>query len=157
MADMLVKLYDLPESGPSQARVASVGVNIRRARAFERHQVVSWVEARFPPGWGSECRVAFSRVPVSCFVATRSGELLGFACHGTTARGFFGPTGVDEDARGQGIGKALLMVCMDALRADGHAYAIIGGVGPRAFYEKAVGAVEIPGSTPGIYGDRIKG
>jgi hypothetical protein len=30
-------------------------------------------------------------------------------------------------------------------------YAIIGGVGPAEFYAKAVGAVPIEGSTPGIY------
>ena len=39
--------------------------------------------------------------------------------------------------------------------ADGFAYAIIGGVGPAAFYAKAVGAVDIAGSTPGIYGGML--
>ena len=39
------------------------------------------------------------------------------------------------------------------LRAEGYAYAIIGGVGPVAFYEKCVGARAIPDSTPGIYRD----
>lgn len=38
-------------------------------------------------------------------------------------------------------------------RAEGYAYAIIGGVGPVAFYEKCVGARVIPDSTPGIYRD----
>jgi len=33
----------------------------------------------------------------------------------------------------------------------GYAYAIIGGVGPASFYEKAVGAKLIEGSDPGIY------
>lgn len=34
---------------------------------------------------------------------------------------------------------------------QGYAYAIIGGVGPAEFYAKAVGAVLIEGSSPGIY------
>ena len=156
MADMIVKLYELSRGAAAQACERCAGVSIRRAGAFERHQVVAWVEARFPPGWGSECRVAFSRQPISCFVAVKEGRLLGFACYNTTARGFFGPTGVDEAARGAGVGTALLMESLEALMADGHAYAIIGGVGPRQFYERAVGAVEIPGSTPGLYRDRIK-
>ena len=33
----------------------------------------------------------------------------------------------------------------------GYAYAVIGGAGPTGFYEKAVGAIPIPHSTPGIY------
>jgi hypothetical protein len=33
----------------------------------------------------------------------------------------------------------------------GYAYAIIGGVGPAAFYEKVCGAFVIPGSERGIY------
>jgi len=33
----------------------------------------------------------------------------------------------------------------------GFGYAIIGGVGPAAYYSKAVGAVPIEGSEPGVY------
>jgi hypothetical protein len=60
---------------------------------------------------------------------------------------------VSETARGTGIGKALLFKSMFALRECGYVYGVIGGVGPREFYEKACGAVEIPGSNPGIYRD----
>ena len=77
--------------------------------------------------------------------------MLGFGCYDTTAKGFFGPTGVDEAARGKGIGAALLLVCLHALYADGYAYGIIGGAGPVEFYEKIVGAMVIPGSDPGVY------
>ena len=34
---------------------------------------------------------------------------------------------------------------------QGYGYAIIGGAGPIGFYEKSVGAIAIPGSSPGIY------
>jgi predicted N-acetyltransferase YhbS len=88
---------------------------------------------------------------VSCFIATRDREILAFACYDTTAKGYFGPTGVAEAARGSGIGKALLFRSLHALRESGYAYAIIGGVGPKEFYAKACGAIEIPGSDPGIY------
>jgi predicted N-acetyltransferase YhbS len=58
---------------------------------------------------------------------------------------------VEETLRGKGIGKALLLECLIAMKAQGYAYGIIGGVGPARFYEKAVGAVLIEGSNPGIY------
>jgi predicted N-acetyltransferase YhbS len=54
-----------------------------------------------------------------------------------------------------GLGKALLFKSLEALRDLGYAYAIIGGVGPKEFYAKACGAIEIPGSDPGIYTDLL--
>lgn len=86
-----------------------------------------------------------------CHIATVDGELRAFACWDATARGFFGPEGVAETSRGMGVGGALLLQCLHAMRAHGYAYAVIGGVGPKAFYEKIVPVMEIPGSSPGIY------
>ena len=155
MIDMLVRLYDLPDSGELQQRVEAGGVALRRPRAFERDAVVAFVAEHFSPKWVSEVKVAVDRQPAACFIATRESKIIGFACYDTTARGFFGPTGVSEDARGLGVGKALLFLALEALREMGHAYAIIGGVGPREFYEKACGAFEIPGSDPGFYTDLL--
>jgi hypothetical protein len=45
----------------------------------------------------------------------------------------------------------LTLAALAAMRASGYAYAIIGGVGPSAFYAKVAGATPIEGSTPGIY------
>ena len=58
-------------------------------------------------------------------------------------RGFFGPTGVDPAYRGKGIGKALLLKCLEAMRNEGYGYAVIGGAGPVNFYEKCCGATVI--------------
>lgn len=155
MIDMLVRLYDLPESAVLYQAVAAEGVTLRRARAFEKHTVAAFVRENFSEKWVSEVEVALTRQPVACFIATRDKQILGFACYDTTLRGFFGPTGVLESARGLGLGKALLFKSLEALRELGHAYAIIGGVGPRDFYAKACGAIEIPGSDPGTYTDLL--
>ena len=152
MIDMLVRLYDLPDTAPLYQDIAANGVTLRRARAFEKHTVAAFART-FSEKWASETEVALTRQPVACFIATKDKRILGFACYDTTMRGFFGPTGVAEDARGMGLGKALLFKALEGLRETGHAYAIIGGVGPREFYAKACGAIEIPGSDPGIYGD----
>lgn len=155
MIDMLVRLYDLPDSATLYQDVASQGVTLRRARAFEKHTVAAFAQANFSPKWVSEVEVALSRQPVACFIATKNKEIIGFACYDTTSRGFFGPTGVSEAARGSGIGKALLLKSLEALRELGYAYAIIGGVGPKEFYAKVCGAIEIPGSDPGTYIDLL--
>ena len=79
------------------------------------------------------------------------GRIVGFAVYECSRRGYFGPTGVREDLRGRGLGAALLFRCLEAMREMGYAYAVIGGVGPQAFYEKVCGAFVIPGSETGVY------
>jgi len=155
MIDMLVRLYDLPDSAALYQAVAEKGVTLRRARAFEKHTVAAFAKEHFSPKWVSEVEVALSRQPITCFIATRDKQILGFACYDTTMRGFFGPTGVAEIARGLGLGKALLFKALEGIRDLGHAYAIIGGVGPKEFYAKNCGAIEIPGSDPGTYTDLL--
>lgn len=151
MADLLVKLYDLPAGEALPGNVV-----VRAAMAYEKHLVVAWVEENFGAGWASECDVAFARAPISCLLATKEGKILGFACYDATCRAFFGPLGVAEGARRRGVGRALLFAGLRAMAAAGYAYAVVGGVDSPNFYVKAAGAVEIPGSTPGIYRDRLR-
>lgn len=156
MPDMLVKLYDLPDKEPLIKALKEKGIIIRTAMPYEKHHVTEWVRNSFSRNWESECDVSFTNHPVSCFIATEAGQIIGFACYDSTCKNFFGPTGVAVDKRGRGIGKALLLSCLSAMRAKGYAYAIIGGVGPTDFYSKTVGAVIIEDSSPGIYQDRLK-
>ena len=152
MPDMLVKLYDLPPL----SSVTTVGISIRPALAPEKRLVVNWVGRHFGNGWASETEVTFARTPVSCFIAVEDQEIRGFACYDAIKPNFFGPTGVDEQLRGQGIGKALLLATLHAQAAQGYGYSIIGGVGPAEFYRKAVGAILIEGSDPGVYGGLLR-
>jgi GNAT superfamily N-acetyltransferase len=154
MHDMLVRLYALPDSRDALAACAAQGITIRRALMPEKRAVTEWVRAQFPSAL-AEAEAAFARPPVKCFIALRARRLAGFACHDVTCPNFFGPEGVAADERGRGIGRALLLATLHAQRADGFAYAIIGGVGPAAFYAKVAGAVDIADSTPGIYGGML--
>ncbi|MCK5852051.1 GNAT family N-acetyltransferase [bacterium] len=155
MSDMLVKLYDLPEVESLIKMLGNKGIVIRGAMPYEKHDVVEWVKKTFGAGWASECDVAFSNHPVSCFIATESGEIIGFACYDSTCKNFFGPTGVNKIKRGLGVGKTLFLACLHKMAANGYAYAIIGGVGPTDFYTKAAGATAIDASSPGIYRDLL--
>jgi hypothetical protein len=139
----------------SSACVCSAQWSARRW-PYEKPKVIAWVRDAFGDGWAAECEVAFGNRPISCFIATDDGQLVGFACYDSTCRDYFGPVGVGADARGRGIGNALLLCCLHAMASLGYAYAIIGGVGDTGFYRKAVGAIEIEGSSPGIYRDRLK-
>ena len=149
--DMLVKLYDLPDSKNLRDKLTQAGVSLRRALAPEKHKVTAWVKENFSDYWASEVDVAFSREPVSCFIAVKDGGIIGFACHDVTCRNFFGPTGVDPKVQKGGVGTGLLLACLEDMKHAGYGYAIIGGVGPADYYAKAVGAVAIEGSDVGIY------
>jgi len=145
VADLLVKLYDLP------ARQVVEGIDVRRALPPEKDLIGTWVRETFGRPWASECEIAFAHQPVGCHIAVRGGSVLGFACWDATARGFFGPIGTIESERGNGIGSALLIDCLHAMAAHGYGYAVIGGIGPKTFYDRVVPTIEIPGSSPGIY------
>jgi predicted N-acetyltransferase YhbS len=152
MPDMLVNLLKLP----SLDRLNDDGINIRRAQPFEITSVRKFIEQNFSVAWADEISVGFANKPVTVVVATRDGRVIGFAGYECTRRAFFGPTGVAESERGQGIGSALLIASLWGLRELGYVYGIIGGAGPADFYEKTVGAIVIPDSEPGIYADLLK-
>jgi len=168
MADLLVRLYDLPPSAPAVGELAARGVVVRRAAASERGTVAAFARAHGAEGWANECEAAFARLPIGCFVATerdvpaapaphangytRPPEvLIGFACIEATARGYFGPELVHPDRRGQGVGRALLLAALEGMRHAGYGYAIMGWASSVDFYRQAVGATVIEGSEPGIY------
>ena len=160
MPDMLVNLLRLRPLEPLLDALRQHGVTIRRAQPFERSLIHAFVQRHFALTWADEIAVAYAHQPVSLFVATRSSPggsiLLGFAAHDCTRRNFFGPMGVLDAERNTGIGKALLVAALHAMRERGYVYAIIGGVGPPEFYAKTVGATLIPDSTPGIYTDKLE-
>jgi len=156
MPDLLVNLLTLAplESALDEKELSELV--IRRAQPFELTQVRLFVEQNFSISWGDEISVGFANKPVSVYIAIREKEIIGFAAYECTRRAFFGPTGVSEAARCRGIGKALLLACLHGLRELGYVYGIIGHAGPVEFYQKAVGAIVIPDSDPGIYTNLLK-
>jgi predicted N-acetyltransferase YhbS len=156
MPDMLVHLLKLPPLEPALSEMRQTGIIIRRAQPHEISRVRDFVLAHFEAGWADEISVGYTNKPVSVYIAIRDGRVSGFGAYECTRRGFFGPTGVEERERGRGVGRALLLACLWGLRELGYAYGIIGGAGPIDFYERAVGAIVIPDSVPGIYADPIK-
>jgi len=148
---MLVRLYDLPSPQEYYRRAEEAGVTVRRADPWDRLRLRTFVEKEFGPLWALETDVAFSHQPITAFVAVSGGAIVGFAAYECTRRNYFGPTGVRPHLRGKGVGAALLFRCLEAMREMGYAYAVIGGVGPAAYYEKVCGAFLIPGSETGIY------
>ena len=153
MPDLLVKLYELPEF------ITVDGVTIRPGRSFERTKLRAFIETHFTPSWADEADSGMTALPATTFLATvKDGDrskIVGFASYDCTCRGYFGPTGVDPAHRGKGVGKALLLHTLHAMRHAGYAYAVIGSAGPVEFYQSFCGATVIDGSEPGFYTDLL--
>lgn len=156
--DMLIRLYATPpgcRGHESSLENPSASV-VRKPIGPEHSVVVDWITRQFGQGWASEAQVALGNRPVTLWLAAKENELLGFACYDATARGFVGPIGVAAEARGLGLGAALLRACLHDMRLAGYGYAIAGAVGAPGFFERIAGAVEIPDSAPGLYGSQLR-
>ncbi len=155
VADMLVNLLKLPDEKNLLEKLTFEGIMIRRVQPYELSLLRKFVKINFNELWADEVVSAFGHQPITCFIATYNKRIVGFGAYECSCRNYFGPTGVQPDFRGKGIGNALLLKCLHAMREMGYAYCIIGGVGPVEFYQKCVGASLIPDSTPGIYIDML--
>ena len=141
--DMLVNLTGIEENN------APEGVRIKRAFPGDMDKILDFVCENFGQGWKGETMYALMQQPPTCYIATKDGKVVGFACYDASAKDFFGPIGVSREMRGKGIGEALLRRVLVAMREEGYVYAIIGWVGDAAeFYEKTVGAKYIEGGEP---------
>lgn len=151
--DMLISLAARSSTEAKGSKV----VYIRRPLAPEHDLVTAWVARHFTPGWASETRTALSHQPCGVFIAVESDTIVGFCCIDAIARGFVGPIGVAPGVRQQGVGAALLRAALADMKAQGYAYAVAGAVGAPEFFRRVAGAVEIPGSSPGLYAGLLKG
>lgn len=148
--DMIVGLQHLPGYELEKT------IKLKRAFICDRDTILDFIEENFSKGWVHEAERAI--LQNTCFIAVENGQVIGFACYDATAKGFFGPIGVDSSARGRNVGTALLIRTLTAMREDGYAYGIIGWVdGASGFYRKTVGAEYIPGGTPenSVYSNMI--
>lgn len=141
--DMVVGLYNLPTAE------ADTSIKIKRAFVGDKEAILAFVQENFQKSWVYEVEHSLMQEVSKCFIATENGKVVGFACYDASAKGFFGPIGVDPKQRKKDIGKALLIRTLNAMREYGYGYAIIGWVSEaEGFYRRTVGAEYIKGGNP---------
>jgi predicted N-acetyltransferase YhbS len=144
MPDLLCSLVRVSPLEPILESVREHGITIRRLNPWEKEKLQAFIEKHFWPEWGYEASTALTHQPVTCFVAVKEKEILGFACYECTRKNYFGPMGVDESLRGKGVGGALFLTALYGLISLGYSYCIIGGAGPVGFYQRYADVLEIP-------------
>jgi hypothetical protein len=55
-----------------------------------------------------------------------------------------------------GVGRALTLSCLHAMRGYGYGYAVIGSVGPAAFYEKCLRRPDHRGLSPAFTWEMLR-
>ena len=111
---------------------------LKRALAPDRNKIIEYAKTCGGEDYSAEVQAAFANNPITCYIATKDKELIGFACFEATAKNFFGPMAVSEEYRKHGIGKVLLLRSLYSMSEMGYGYAIIGWPTKSAipFYEK---------------------
>jgi len=115
--------FRIPESlAPAYAKLEQYGIVVRPARPDDITPVLQFVRDHFSWDWHREATGVFQDLfaglgdprQVGLMVADRDGEIVGYSQH----RGErFGPFGVREDRRSQGIGRVLLAEILLGMRA----------------------------------------
>jgi len=156
VADMFVDLYG-PAPRDRSRDLAADGIRVERALPMDRETVVRFVAETFAdaPGWAAEIDAALNARPPRLMVAIRDKAPVGFCAWDQAALGVLGPVGVAEAHRGRGVAAELLRRALEAMKAQGYAYAAIGWVQSEDFYARACGAAPSPFRGPGLYARRI--
>ncbi|MEV4539904.1 GNAT family N-acetyltransferase [Asanoa sp. NPDC049518] len=134
-ADLTPGSPALAPTAEAEARLAAVGVAVRRAVPADVPGLAEFARREFGPGWGAEVEAS-----AGIHYAVRDGAVLGFACWGSSRPSYFGPMGTAAAARGLGVGGVLLRRCLREQQAAGLPSAQIGWVGPVPFYSANSGA-----------------
>ena len=122
-------------------KLAAQGIVFERPRLDQREEVREWVRATFGDGWAHETDLGFEHDPVSVWIARAKGAVCGFAASNATGREYFGPTGVGPDFRLKGIGRVLVVKCMEDMQGDGRRVGWIPtGLARVRYYHNAAGA-----------------
>lgn len=135
-ADLGVRL----EEGEAERRAEGRGYVLRRATLRDEDELVRSVASAFPGPWAVELSLALRAGDAVVETAWRGPALAGFAASGLWARNAFGPMGTLPGHEGRGVGAALLLRCLRALRDSGQRRVVISWVGPESFYERHAGA-----------------
>lgn len=148
MADLLVNLYDL-KCKHNPVKLKEHGIVIKRAMSPDKEKLMDFIRTYYTKEWAAESEHAFVHSPITCLIAVKDKEIVGFACYDATAKGYVGPIAIKPGEKGGGVGQSLLHDILLAMKEDGYGYAVIGWVDDAmGFYDKTIETFKIPGSEP---------
>ncbi|MFA5858784.1 MAG: GNAT family N-acetyltransferase [Elusimicrobiota bacterium] len=117
-----------------ELRLEKVGVKLIRASLGDKEQLIEWLKIVFPH-WIPEASMGFMHKEVRVFLAKNGdGKIIGFAGYDVMKDARFGPLGVDSQYRRHGIGKVLLLKCLNEIKLMGIKSCVIPWTSAYSFY-----------------------
>ena len=71
MADMLVKLYNIPNSHDIEKKLLKNGIRVKKALAPDRSKIIAFSRICAKDDYSDEVQAAFSNNPATCYIAIR--------------------------------------------------------------------------------------
>lgn len=78
MADMLVKLFNISAPVKEEEIFLKNGIRFKRALAPDRNKIIEYSKTCGGEDYSAEVRAAFANNPITCYIATKDKELIGF-------------------------------------------------------------------------------
>lgn len=125
---------------------AASGYVCRRATREELPRLTAWIAGMFAPVWAFEAERARFGPRGALHVATLASDPHAYVAFAAAdgnnqGLGWFGPAGTDEAHRGKKLGETLLLACLLDVAGLPEA-GVIAWIGPKPFYQRAVGAID---------------
>jgi len=117
------------------------GVTMRIARSDERERIRGWVLDKSGANWAYEAARAVGPASSGVWIAEEGGQIIGFSVYGSLETHWFGPIGVSEERRKEGIGSVLLFRTLESMKTLGTPRAVIPWTGHLFFYSQVPGIV----------------
>ena len=119
----------------------SAGFTLRRGTAEDAKALRGFCTDTGYGGWADETTLALADPLPGVHLCTQDGRITGFAAHGIVGPRHFGPMLTEKRYRGKGIGRVLLLRCLEDLSAAGLSWSEIVWTGPILFYARGCGAM----------------
>ncbi len=129
--------FEIPEMVVDlQDKFKQSGLTIRIPDAIEKERIMSWVLEIFGPVWSYETVMSFRHKPPGVVIAEQDGEIVGFAGFGSLELEWFGPLGVVEDPKYEGLSTVLLYRALWEMKLRGQRTAVIPWASHLFFYSQ---------------------
>ena len=129
--------FEIPEMVVDlQDKFKQSGFTIRIPDAIEKERIMSWVLEIFGPVWSYETVMSFRHKPPGVVIAEQDGEIVGFAGFGSLELEWFGPLGVVEDPKYEGLSTVLLYRALWEMKLRGQRAAVIPWASHLFFYSQ---------------------
>jgi GNAT superfamily N-acetyltransferase len=129
------------DTDEAELDLAEDGIVFRRLRYEDETVLRPWIHGHWGYGWATEACNSLKNDPVTSHLALSGERVVGFATYDVMAlTSGFGPTGVDDSMRGQGLGKILLFRCLEDMKRRGDRHCEVTWVGPISYYAHTVSA-----------------